>query len=116
MVYKAKKVFVVSMLVMAVVPGFAADIASNATTAQCVEPTLHRYEGTANLQAQWEANTVSLRWYNNHTLIDTTDATDDCEYSGSLTRPTNPSRTGYTFTGWTVSPKVEFSTLSLGSA
>ena len=95
---------------------FAADIASNATTAQCVEPTLHRYEGTANLQAEWEANTVQLRWYNNYTMIKPTDEIDDCEYSGSLTRPTNPSRTGYTFTGWTVSPKVEFSTLSLGSA
>jgi len=95
---------------------FAADIASNASSAQCVEPTLHRYEGTANLQAQWEANTVPLRWYSNYTMINPTDAIDDCEYSGSLTRPTNPSRTGYTFTGWTVSPKVEFSTLSLGSA
>jgi len=96
---------------------YAADIASNATTAQCVEPTLHRYEGTANLQAQWEANSVSLRWYSNHTLIDPTDATDDCQYAGSLTRPTNPSRTGFTFTGWKVRPLMDFSNLNsnLGS-
>ena len=112
-----KKLFLFSALTMICVnTASGADISSSATTAQCVEPTLHRYEGTANLQAQWEANTVSLRWYNNNTMLNPTDAIDDCEYSGSLTRPTNPSRTGYTFTGWTVSPKIEFSTLSLGSA
>jgi len=111
-----KKLCLFSVLTaMCVNAVYAADIASNATTAQCVEPTLHRYEGTANLQAQWEANTVPLRWYNNYTMINPTDAIDDCQYAGGLTRPTNPSRTGYTFTGWTVSPKVEFSTLSLGS-
>jgi len=111
-----KKLCLFSVLTaMCVNAAYAADIASNATTAQCVEPTLHRYEGTANLQAQWEANTVSLSWYSNYTKINPTDAIDDCQYAGGLTRPTNPSRTGYTFTGWTVSPKVEFSTLSLGS-
>ena len=113
-----KKLFLFSVLIaMCANSAYATtDIESDATSAQCVESTLHRYEGTANLQAQWEANTVPLRWYSNYTMINPTDAIDDCEYSGSLTRPTNPSRTGYTFTGWTVSPKVEFSTLSLGSA
>ena len=102
---------------MCVNAAYATDISSSATTAQCVEPTLHRYEGTANLQAEWEANTVSLRWYNNHTLIDPTDATDDCQYSGGLTRPSNPSRVGFTFTGWTVRPLMDFSNLNsnLGS-
>ena len=103
------------MSVFALNNAYATGISGSATSAQCVEPTLGRYEGTANLQAEWEANTVQLSWYSNYTMINPTDAIDDCEYSGSLTRPTNPSRTGYTFTGWTVSPKVEFSTLSLGS-
>ena len=100
---------------MCVNAAYATGISGDATSAQCVEPTLGRYEGTANLQAEWEANTVQLSWYSNYTKINPTDAIDDCEYSGALTRPTNPSRVGYTFKGWTVSPKVEFSTLSLGS-
>jgi len=104
------------MTVFALNNAYATGISGSATSAQCVEPTLGRYEGTANLQAEWEANTVQLSWYNNYTKINPTDEIDDCEYSGSLTRPTNPSRTGYTFTGWTVSPKIEFSSLSLGSA
>ena len=107
-----KKLFLFSVLTtMCVNTANAADIASNATTAQCVEPTLHRYEGTANLQAQWEANTVPLRWYNNHTLIElaANDPAKDCGYSGSLDTPTNPSRTGYTFAGWKVNSQMNFS-------
>ena len=116
MLYKHTKVFIASIFVIVAFPCFAADIASNATTAQCVEPTLHRYEGTANLQAEWEANTVQLSWYSNYTKINPTDDIDDCTYASGLTRPENPLRVGYTFKGWTVSPKVEFSTLSLGNA
>ena len=108
-----RRVFLFSVLIaMCVNAAYATDISSSATTAQCVEPTLHRYEGTANLQAQWEANTVSLRWYNNNTMIPSTDAIDDCQYAGSLTTPTNPTRTGYTFTGWTVRPLYNFSSIN----
>jgi hypothetical protein len=112
LVFITKNIFVASVLVLATVPCFAADIASNASSAQCVEPTLHRYEGTANLQAEWEANTIQLRWYNNNTLITPTDAIDDCEYAGSLTRPSNPSRIGFTFNGWKVRPLIDFSNLN----
>ena len=114
------KSLLMTVVMTAVVSVFASnnacattDIESDATTAQCVEPTLHRYEGTANLQAQWEANTVPLRWYNNHTLIAlaANDSANDCDYSGSLDTPTNPSRTGYTFAGWTVNSQMNFSQL-----
>jgi len=110
-----RRVFLFSVLTAVCVNAAYAttDIESDATTAQCVEPTLHRYEGTANLQAQWEANKVPLRWYNNHTLIAlaANNSANDCDYSGALDTPTDPTRTGYTFAGWRVNAQMNFSQL-----
>ena len=86
------------------------DIASDATTGSCTEPTLGTYEGSADLEAKWNANTVPLRWYNNNTVIQ--NATNTCNYDGGLTLPGDPQRTGYTFDGWKVRPMMNFSTLT----
>jgi hypothetical protein len=86
------------------------DIAANAESGSCTEPTLGKYEGSADLEAKWNANTVPLRWYNNNTVIQ--NATNTCNYDGGLTLPSDPQRTGYTFDGWKVRPMMEFSTLT----
>jgi len=86
------------------------DIASDATTGSCTEPTLGTYEGSADLEAKWNANTVPLRWYDNNTIIQ--NATNTCNYDGGLTLPSDPQRTGYTFDGWKVRSMMEFSTLT----
>ena len=90
---------------MLAIPAFATpDIASNSNgNGSCVEPVLHRYDGTANLQAGWQANTIQLKWYNDDTQLDVQDAADSCTYDGALTLPeTQPTKTGYTFAGWRV--------------
>jgi len=86
------------------------DIASDATTGSCTEPTLGTYEGSADLEAKWNANTVPLRWYDNHTAIQ--NASNTCNYDGALTLPTPPERNGYEFNGWKVRPMMNFSTLT----
>ena len=87
------------------------DIAPSASTADCKYAPLETYTGTSNLQADWSANEINLRWYNNNTLMDVDTASADCTYDGTLTPPTAPSRTGYTFKGWRVRPTYDFTTL-----
>ena len=98
-------------------PLLASGIDANATDASCDNTTLETYSGTANVEINWIPNTIQTRWYNGNTLIDTTntDATS-CVYDDVLNRPTNPTRTGYTFTGWTVRPEMDFSTLNFNDS
>ena len=83
------------------------NIAPDANSADCKNSTLETYSGTSNLTADWEANTIHLRWYNNNTLM----RSNTCVYDGGLTIPNAPTRTGYTFTGWRVRPHYDFSTI-----
>ena len=54
------------------------------------------------MQANWQANTIQLHWYNGDTEIQNVPvASQSCIYDDSLTPPsTIPTRTGYTFKGW----------------
>ena len=56
----------------------------------------------ATCVAQWEANVVNLKYLKNEG--DTTPySTDSCQYGAdTFVLPTNPSKAGYTFTGWLV--------------
>ena len=81
----------------------------------CVNNVLETYSGTANLTAQWEANEIKLRWYNNNTQIIPSTESQTCDYAGALTLPANPTRTGYTFAGWHVRETMNFSSLSLST-
>ena len=83
------------------------NIASDTNSADCKNSTLETYSGTSNLSADWEANTINVRWYNGNTLM----TSNTCVYDGGLTIPDAPSRTGYTFTGWRVRPQMDFSTI-----
>jgi len=94
------------------------DIAANAESGSCTEPTLGTYEGSADFEAKWDANDVKIRWYNNNTLMQNDTVVHNnidantCEYDSALNLPTNPQRTGYTFAGWKVRPAMNFSTLT----
>ncbi len=44
--------------------------------------------------------------------MDVDTASADCTYDGTLTPPTAPSRTGYTFKGWHVRPTMDFANLN----
>ena len=81
----------------------------------CVNNVLETYSGTANLTAQWEANEIKLRWYNNNTQIIPSTESQTCDYAGALNLPANPTRTGYTFAGWHARETMNFSSLSLST-
>jgi hypothetical protein len=110
-----KKLTLVSLIAACLAcPAFAegTGIGANAETADCDNTTLGTYEGPTTLQANWDANTIHINWYNdsednNGQLIDVagTDAAT-CEYDKSIALPSNPSKTGYEFAGWRVRPAV----------
>ena len=85
-------------------PLFATDIPSFVSTADCKNNPLQTYSGTSNLQADWQANTIQLHWYNGDTEIQNVPSeSQSCVYDGTLTPPaTIPTKTGYTFKGWRV--------------
>ena len=59
------------------------------------------------MQANWDANTIDLHWYNGATELTVPSASQSCTYDGTLTPPaTIPTKTGYTFKGWKVRPDV----------
>ncbi len=94
-------------------------IADNITTspANCNSTTLNTSTGPATLNADWEANEIQLRWYNNNTLMDSP-GDNTCTYdetfatagtSSTMTRP------GYNFMGWRVRPEMDFSTIQINT-
>ena len=96
------KKFFVALFMLLSVPAFATGVASTASTADCNNATLNTYTGTSNLSAGWQPNTIDLHWYNGDTEI-TSGVQTSCVYDGTLTPPaTIPTKTGYTFKGWTV--------------
>ena len=71
--------------------------------ADCNSTTLLTDTGPATLNADWEANTVNLAWYSDGTRItNDANAATQCTYDNTFTLPSQPSRTGYNFTGWKV--------------
>ena len=99
-------------MVVFVSPVFASGINTNSASAPCTNSTLETYSGNTNLQADWQPNTIQIRWYNNNTLMDVQSSANTCVYDGALAVPsTAPTRIGYTFDGWTVRPEMDFSTI-----
>ena len=64
----------------------------------CDSATLGQSENnsTANVEADWTANTININWYNGDNVV----STNTCTYDGTITLPTQPTKTGYTFAGW----------------
>ena len=107
-----KKLFIL-FLCLFVVDSFASGIASNSASAPCTNNTLETYSGNSNLSADWQPNEIQLRWYSGNTLMDVQESANTCVYDGNLSIPSNaPTRTGYTFAGWTVRPEMDFSTIT----
>lgn len=100
------KKFFVALFMLLSVPAFATGVDSTVSTADCDNATLNTYTGTSNLSAGWQPNTIDLHWYadsDTTTEMNVANASQSCTYDGTLTPPaTIPTKTGYTFKGWTV--------------
>ena len=44
------------------------------------------------------ANTIDIDWYNGNTKVES----NQCTYDSTITLPTQPNKTGYTFNGWKI--------------
>ena len=104
-----------SMFFMIYSQSFATGIPATdgeAQPADCDSDTLDTTSGTANLRADFEANRIDLRWYDNNTMLNVSSTSSDkCTYDTTIDLPTNPTKTGYTFKGWKVRPEYDFTTL-----
>ena len=113
-----KKLFLTSIITTILsCPAYSDNITTN--NKDCDHDNLSIYSGDATLEATWGANTVNITWYadGEEIELDQEDAgAATCEYDGTLTLPTPPSKDGYTFAGWTVksasAPQCDFSGLS----
>ena len=83
-------------------PLFATGIDAGATSADCDNATLGQYNGTANLEMDWQQNTILVDWYDGDNLLSVQNAAQTCSYGGDLYLPTAPTKKGYTFEGWTL--------------
>ena len=85
-----------------------------AQPATCDTGTLGTSTGSAQLRANFTPEVITLRWYNNNTLLDVTSTSSNtCTYDNAISLPTNPTKTGYTFKGWKIKPEYDFSTLDV---
>jgi len=75
----------------------------NVATAPCDNDTLSKYTGTANVEINWEPNTIGLKWFNGDQQIA---GQTSCVYDGTITVPPQPTKPGYTFNGWKVMSAV----------
>ena len=106
---KNQNLFLTGILTITISCPAIADIAANANSAKCDNGTLDTYQGESTLQAQWDANTINLKWYtdssanNGQEITPTNNAAATCTYDDAITLPTNPiSKPGYEFAGWRV--------------
>ena len=92
-------------------PAFATGIGTGTTNAPCDNATLSKYNGTADIEINWEPNTIGLTWYDGDTQLNVPVASQTCTYDGMITVPPAPQqKPGYTFNGWKI-PKMDFSTI-----
>jgi len=92
-----KKLFVLFLLFFTT-ESFATGI-GNVSSAPCDNDTLNKYTGTANVEINWEPNTIGLKWFNGDQQIA---GQTSCVYDGTITVPPTPTKPGYTFNGWKV--------------
>jgi len=99
-----KKIALTSLLTISIAaPALGAvgdkTINAGASSAPCTSATLDTPTGPAALEADWDANTIRINW---DAKNGTTIPSGECTYDSTLTLPATPSKTGYTFGGWTV--------------
>ena len=93
-----KKTLLTSILTITFAMPTMAEITTGAT---CDTTNLGQSENnsTANVEADWTANTININWYIDEDA-QTALTTNTCTYDGIITLPTEPTKTGYTFSGW----------------
>ena len=100
-----KKILILLMMIVSA-DSFASGI-GNVSSAPCDNDTLSKYNGTADVEINWEPNTINLKWFNGEEQIN---GQTSCVYDGTITVPPAPTKPGYTFNGWKI-PKMDFSTI-----
>ena len=103
-----KKLLTFLFAILFAAPCFATGVSGDSAT--CDSGTLSTDTGPTNLRANYESNVLNLKWHDeNGTPI----TTNTCTYGGTITMPTAPTKRGYTFKGWKVIPKYDFTTLDI---
>ena len=108
------KIFLLFVFIFAIYPAFATepDIPKNTTTASCADTVLNTNGGNVNIEINWEPNTIPIHWYDGNTELTVPTESQSCVYGGSLTPPPPPpTKEGYTFRGWKVRYRYDFSRL-----
>lgn len=72
--------------------------------ATCDENNLNTASGPVDIEATWAPNTIGTTWYSDGVQITGNDVPSGCTYDDDIDLPTNPTKTGYIFTGWRVVP------------
>ena len=93
-----KKLLPISVIaIFAVAPTFADNITASST---CTNGVLGTYTGPANIEANFDPNTINTTWYSNGTAMSGNGVPSSCTYAAPLTPPTPEDRPGYVFGGW----------------
>ena len=100
-----KKLLPISVIaIFAVAPTFADNITASST---CTNGVLGTYTGPANIEANFDPNTINTTWYSNGTAMTVDSAYQTCTYAAPLTPPTPAPRAGYEFNGWKIRPECK---------
>ena len=104
------KIILTSVLTIAIMsPVFGARITENTPatpgvggSTTCDTATLGQSENgsTANVEADWSANTINIAWYSDNRRLIVPVSAGYCIYDSTITLPPQPTKTGYTFAGW----------------
>ena len=70
----------------------------------CTNGVLGTYTGPADIEANFDPNTINTTWYSNGTQLTGNNIPATCTYDNALTPPTPAPRAGYVFGGWTLKP------------
>jgi len=113
---RTKKIFFIWCL-LSPLPVLATGINSGVSDPACDNSVMGTYSGNVALEAEYEANGIPIRWYDNNEEMTVSSAASSCDYGGNVTVAQNPpSRTGYVFVGWKLCSLSEIDTTQNGTS
>ena len=95
-----KRILILLMMIISL-PSFATDVSGGET---CDTDVLNTDTGPVNLRAEFEPETINLKWYNGNNQITVPTASNSCTYDTPISLPANPTKPGYKFKGWNIIP------------